>query len=195
MSDVMRKFVQEPKCKREMILHHFGHKMPKRDLPDHTCCDFHWRYCECDDCVVNSAQNNEDTPMKSKYERNVNDKHLSICTCSKTSLTDIEKVALHDALVNYRLSLHGSGPSCVGGVSLATGFSVDLIDMIVQNAKELTSIEEIKEKLPIFDDEHAKNIFAILSELNRGLEHLMRHYKRVVYTTSQTNMYFERKLR
>ena len=32
MSDAMRKFVLESKCKREMILTYFGHKMPRRDL-------------------------------------------------------------------------------------------------------------------------------------------------------------------
>lgn len=66
------------------------------------------------------------------------------------------------------MSLHGSGPSCVGGVSLATGFSMELIDMIVHSAEELTSMNEIKARLPIFNDEHAKTILVILSELNRG---------------------------
>ena len=75
---------------------------------------------------------------------------------------------MRDALVNYRLSLHGSGPSCVGGVSLATGFSMELVDMIVNSAEELTSLKEIKEKLPIFSEEHAKSILAILFELNIG---------------------------
>ena len=36
MSDTMRKFVLDPKCKREMILTYFRHEMPKRDLLDHT---------------------------------------------------------------------------------------------------------------------------------------------------------------
>lgn len=163
MSDVMREYVQESKCKREMILTYFGYKMPKRDLPDHTCCDFHQRHCECDDCVVNSVKNIEDNI---KSERNVKDTYPSVC--SKRFLSEIDKEALRDALVHYRLSLHGSGPSCVGGVSLATGFSMELIDMIVNRAEELTSMNEIKARLPIFNDEHAKTILVILSELNRG---------------------------
>lgn len=163
MSDSMRKFVLDPKCKREMILTYFGHEMPKRDLPDHTCCDFHQRHCQCDDCVCTSIKDIEDA---TKSETNVKNTYSS--PHSQNVLTGAKKEAMQDALVNYRLSLHGSGPSCVGGVSLATGFSMELVDMIVHSAGELTSLKEIKEKLPIFSEEHAKNILAILFELNRS---------------------------
>jgi len=47
---------------------------------------------------------------------------------------------LRQDLIDYRLSLHGSGGSCVGGVTLgplATGFSIELIDTIVENALNL----------------------------------------------------------
>ena len=132
-------------------------------MPDHTCCDFHQRHCECNECKVNCVEVTEETTQP---EKNVKD--TCLYTSCKILLTDIEKEVLHDALVNYRLSLHGSGPSCVGGVSLATGFSMDLIDMIVQNADELTSVKEIKARLPIFSDEHAKAILAIIRGLHRG---------------------------
>ena len=164
MSDTMRKFVLDPKCKRKMILTYFGHEMPKRDLPDHTCCDYHQRHCQCDDCV--GARSVEDIEDGTKSETNAQNTYSS--PCSKNVLTCAKKEALRDALVNYRLSLHGSGPSCVGGVSLATGFSMELVEMIVNSAEELKSLKEIKEKLPIFSEEHAKCILAILFELNRG---------------------------
>ena len=41
---------------------------------------------------------------------------------------------LRQDLIDYRLSLHGSGSSCVSGITLATGFSIQFIDKIVDNA-------------------------------------------------------------
>ena len=159
MSDTMRKFVLDPKCKREMTLTYFRHEMPKRDLLDHTCCDYHRRHCQCDDCV--GARSVEVIEGGTKSETNTQNTYSS--PCSKNVLTCAKKEALRDASVNYRWSLHGSGE-----VSLATGFSMELVDMIVNSAEELTSLKETKKKLPIFSEEHAKSILAILFELNIG---------------------------
>ena len=55
LSDVMRNYVKEKKCKREMILNSFEFKAPSRGGSLHECCDFHQNmYCDCDDCVISS---------------------------------------------------------------------------------------------------------------------------------------------
>jgi superfamily II DNA helicase RecQ len=162
MSDVMRQFVQEKRCKREMILHYFGHPVPKRNmLEEHTCCDFHQLFCKCDSCLVQEVQNLETTAQALSLDESP----VLPSMDAKHDLSENTKEKLYNALVDYRLSLHGSGPSCVGGVSLATGFSMELIDMIMQKAVELNSLEDIK-SMPIFSNEHAENILTILQRLH-----------------------------
>ena len=159
MSNVMRTFVQEPKCKREMILSYFGYPVSKQKTPDHTCCDFHKKKCLCAICTSVCKTSNEEAvqPVKETVQCLQND--------PEDQLTDNTKKRLYDALANYRLSLHGSEPSCVGGISLATGFSIDLIDMIVNQAMELKSVEDIKTRLPIFSSEHAEVVCTIIQQV------------------------------
>lgn len=68
-------------------------------------------------------------------------------------------------MLSYRQFLHGYGKSCVGSVGLCTGFSLELIDTVVDNASELTSLEEVQSKLPLFDDDHAHVIFEMLKSI------------------------------
>ena len=93
-----------------------------------------------------------------------------------TSETEVSPVDNHEALskskakklrqdlIDYRLSLHGSGRSCVGGVTLATGFSIQLIDAIVKNAICLTSVERVMMDFPVFSTAHAKAIYNIVQK-------------------------------
>ena len=57
--------------------------------------------------------------------------------------------------LNLRVSLPGSGRSCVGGTSLSSGITISLIDDIVKNIFLLTSLEEIEAQLPIYSNCHA----------------------------------------
>ena len=160
MAPVMREFVQGEKCKREVILSHFGHKVPKRGSPDHTCCDMHKRRCNCDSCILGVVENLETlvddmaVSEREKCPRRVE---------KEKALTPQQVELLYSALANYRLSLHGSGKSCVGGISLATGFTTKLMDMVVSKAADLQSIEDIKTQLPIFNFQHAEKIWEIIS--------------------------------
>lgn len=166
ISHHMEEFVTSNMCKREKILSYFGHTVPVRTPPHHLCCDFHEQRCCCDDCLLSSAS--------SMFERNtIADNDKSTPTCGSEASTDTHTTALSseqktnliEHLMNYRHSLHGSGKSCVGSVSLCTGFSMGLIDLVVEHASELSSIEEVKSKLPIFDSNHAVVIFEILNTI------------------------------
>ena len=91
---------------------------------------------------------------------------VSLSETEVTSDLSVEKKMLvRDRLVDFRQSLHGSGRSCFGTVSLCTGFSMELVEQVVQNAKDYKSVEDIYTKLPIFDVDHAMSIFAILEDV------------------------------
>ena len=71
---------------------------------------------------------------------------------------------LRQDLIDYRLSLHGSGRSCVGGVTLATGFSIELIDTIIENALCLTSMESVLMDFPVFSAANAQASYNIVQK-------------------------------
>ena len=167
ISPDMKELVVADKCKREIILNYFGYNLPRRIEAEHTCCDFHQQKCCCDDCVLIVSET-MDNASSVVYDPS-ND-----VACSKES-EDINKVIslatnqkdlLRRYLLNYRQFLHGYGKSCVGSVGLSAGFSLELIDTIVEHANELTTLDEVKSKLPSFDDAHAYAIFeAILKSI------------------------------
>lgn len=160
LTDTMRNFVQETNCKREFILNYFGYKVPKRNLPSHTCCDAH--NCMCDDCLLSDI-----AMLFGDFE--MPDDALSTSNTpaddEPTALNDREKREIRKQLEEYRLTLHGSGRSCVGGITLATGFSIELIDETLKQATSLTSVDVVLAKLPVFRYEHAKTIFDIVSQV------------------------------
>ena len=59
-------------------------------------------------------------------------------------LSKSNAVTLRQDLIDYPLSLHGSGRCCVGRITLATGFSIQLIAKIVDNALFLPSVERVR---------------------------------------------------
>ena len=71
---------------------------------------------------------------------------------------------LRQDLIDYRLSLHGSGRSCVGGITLATGVSIQLIDKIVDNALCLTSVERVMMGFPLFSVSHAQAVYNMVQK-------------------------------
>ena len=62
---------------------------------------------------------------------------------------DLEE-KLREELHVYRFSLPGTGRTSVGGTSLSSGITLDLVDQIVKNVHQLTSVEQIEATLPIF---------------------------------------------
>ena len=76
-----------------------------------------------------------------------------------------EKKTLKERLVAFRQTLHGSGRTCVGSVSLCTGFSMDVLEEVVENANDYKSVDDIYTKLPLFSTAHAISIFKILEDI------------------------------
>ena len=61
-------------------------------------------------------------------------------------------------------------PSCVGGVSLATGFTRDLINKTIEHCEYLVSIEAVENLLPVFSRENATVVFDIVQKFSSELE-------------------------
>ena len=80
-------------------------------------------------------------------------------------MNDQEESEIRNKLEQFRLTLHGCGRSCVGGIELATGFSIGLIDEALKQATSLESVDDVLAKLPVFSYEHAKNIYDIVSQV------------------------------
>jgi len=160
LSQAMRDYVKSDKCKREMILSYFGYKPPTRKGPDHLCCDFHKSQCQCDDCVLASAAQSLELKETTQYQSSATPQFDE----PTTVLNAEQKAELRDELIEFRQSLHGSGKTCLGSISLASGFGMSLVDLIVAHANELTSVKKIMEQLPIFDEQHALRIFEIVQK-------------------------------
>lgn len=165
ISREMVEYVTTNKCKREKILTYFQHPIPDRsNMSAHSCCDFHARNCDCDDCLLESAS---DMLLKMNCDE-INDEDL--CNSAEKVVTSPElsvdkKQQLREQLIDYRQTLYGCGRSCVGSISLCTGFSMELIDEVVEKASELNSIDDVREKLKLFNKYHADVILNILKAL------------------------------
>ena len=147
MAASMRKYVTtNTKCKREMILNYFGHKLSQRAGPDHLCCDYHQQHCQCDDCILVSAVQAFDLHRS---------KNILPAANTSNSLNSKQRDNIRQELLEYRISLHSSGKTCVGSITLASGFGLELVDMVIARAAELTSVDKIKRELPVFNEEHA----------------------------------------
>lgn len=160
LSEIMKKYVSSPNCKREMILAHFGFTVPPRSGPDHECCDYHQKQCNCDDCVVSSI------PVvfysmdlnKTDQDHHQHELPISLIVDAKT------RASIYEDLVNFRLTLPGIGKSCVGSTSLVTGITLQLIQDIVDNVSTLTCVEDIESTLPVFSHDIAVHVWSIIQK-------------------------------
>ena len=126
------------------------------------CCDGH--KCTCDDCLLsdvsmlfNAFETSSD--VLPPPDPPSGDAHIH------RDLYDYEQREIEKRLQEFRLTLHGCGRSSVGGITLATGFSIDLIDDVLKQATSLESVDDVLAKLPVFSYEHAKKIYDIVAQV------------------------------
>ena len=160
MSQSMRDYVKSDRCKREMILSYFGHKPPIWKGPEHLCCVFHQKHCQCEDCVLASAA--QTLEIQGTTQQDSPPSQIEETTAPHNVLNNEQKAKLREDLIEFRQTLHGSGKTCLGSISLASGFSMSLVDSVVLLANELTSVKKVQELLPIFDEQHAVAVFTIV---------------------------------
>lgn len=150
---IMKELVTSKDCKRKLILNYFGHKVPPRSVL-HTCCDNDMVSCDCEECLCRLAE--ELTTHQTSLEMDDYPKEKPTLAAS-----DEIKNCIREDLERYRMSLF-FGKSCVGGISLATGFTADLIEKTIEHCEQLTSIEAIEDILPVFGKENAEVIFDVV---------------------------------
>ena len=153
-------------CKRKKILSHFGHSVPKSNMPAHLCCNVHAKTCDCDECLLAATSEMlENVSCADDQEKEIPSKSTAFDQAAPPQLSLEKKKLLRKKLIDFRQTLHGLGRSCVGSVSLCTGFSMELLEEVVGNANDFMSAEDINTKLPVFNTEHAVAIFKILNDI------------------------------
>lgn len=60
LSDEMRDYCKTTRCRRELLMDHFGFPVEVIE-PKHTCCDNCEKLCKCEDCQIFQEQDTEDT--------------------------------------------------------------------------------------------------------------------------------------
>lgn len=156
VDNVMRQLATSQTCKREIILQYFGHEIPKRsDL--HSCCDYHKAICDCQTCLDTLFEEMDGCSITfAPIETLTDNSSAEVC------VTPEQKKAIRVELEAYRASLK-SGKSCVGGLTLTTGLSLQLIDLTIVHCHELDSVDTVQDVLPVFSRENAAIIYSIVS--------------------------------
>lgn len=155
LQDIMIKFVKSTSdCKREIILQYFGYHAPDRTDGGHDCCDYHRNICSCEFCVSEAK--------KPKYVPEVD--LQSTAPTGSITVSKEQRDLFCQRLLSFCDTL-GTSRSCVGSVSLSTGFSLELVDTAVQNIEHLDSVGSILSYLPVFSEDNAKAIFDILQSV------------------------------
>ena len=158
VDDVMRELATSNKCKREIILRYFGHEPPKRSNL-HSCCDFHKSVCECQTCLTSLSEGLEGCTISLASS----DTLMTDYPSDERHVTQKQKEGIRAELEAYRASLQ-FGKSCVGGVTLSTGFSLELINLTIFHCNKLDSIEKVQDLLPVFSRENAEVVYSIVSK-------------------------------
>ena len=158
LSTVMREYVNDDKCKREMIMGYFGFA----PLPPHVheCSDYHAKLCKCEDCLLSEMVSLMDPPFN----------EMPTQTCEEDpspNLTAKKKSELHEELVNFRLSQSGHGRTTVASTSFSSGVTIKLICETVDKAHTLSSAADIEESLLIFSHHHAISIWNIVKQFTQ----------------------------
>ena len=125
----MIKFVKSTSdCKCEIILQYFGYQAPRRIDGDHDCCDYHRNLCSCELCKSEAK--------KPKFV--TEDDLQNTAPAGSITVSKEQRDLFRQRLLTFRDTL-GTSRSCVGSVSLSTGFSLELVDIAVENIEHLMS--------------------------------------------------------
>ena len=142
-----------------MILNYFDHKVPSTQGTAHMCCDFHSAQCACDDCLLARAADDMDC-VDTRYPDQPCD--------SSRDQSDNEwgySSRNQKGRINYRLKLQSEvGKSTVDSVALSSGFSINVIELVLQHLPELASVEKVEKLVPVYSSKFAREIFCIIQK-------------------------------
>ena len=125
----MRDFLKGDRCRREVILEHFG-EQPRGNIVKHNCCDVCAAACACLDGGCQDKSDFEITLSKaltSSKSSGAEELLLNIPTAKS-----VDK--LRSALEDYRISLLGDDlEHLYCGTDLSCGFSKGTVEKIVRD--------------------------------------------------------------
>lgn len=146
--DDVKNFVKSTECLRVAAYKPFDSNIKSLDVA-HNCCSNCAMNCNCGNCDVFAHEQERDTrPASPSATRHV---------------TDDDKECVREAFLEIRRSIPQSC-SALGETS-SHGFSLELIDSIVEHCDKLFNIHDINNFLPVFSTKHGLKILEVLDEI------------------------------
>ena len=163
MTQVMRDYVSTSLCRRKIIMAHFDTSVPEywNGMHMHHCCDNCALSCECDNCACNRQFDN----LTSSLSASQISGPPILSTGSSMGLNDLTSQQLRSDLLRFRMSLSPDITSV--GISLTTGFSMELVDTVQANFVQINSLEDVLNQLPLFSNKHGEEIWKIISKYKK----------------------------
>ena len=127
----------------------------------HHCCDNCALSCECDNCACNRQFDN----LTSSLSASQISSPPILSTGSSMGLNDLTSQQLRSDLLRFRMSLSPDITSV--GISLTTGFSMELVDTVQANFVQINSLEDVLNQLPLFSNKHGEEIWKIISKYKK----------------------------
>ena len=148
-----------------MILNYFDHKVPSTQGPAHMCCDLHSAQCACDDCLLARTADDIDC-ADTRYPDKPCDSSRDQSDNEPTPLfSEGIQAEIEEERINYSLKLQSEeGKSTVHSVALSSGFSINVIDLVLQHLPELASVEKVEKIVPVYNSKIAREIFCIIQK-------------------------------
>lgn len=172
----MKEYVRNTtECRRVLLLKPFVSN-PQPNAMLHSCCDICAGKCKClcicpdkEQCACPDTCNPGN--HQSMFENLLNSVTNVSSVHEKTSgkkLKGENARQLREDLLEYRLQLAGNmtHEQLLIGLDLATGFTRSLIDSIVENAKNISSIDILLEKFNFFEKKQAEYVWQCLCDLD-----------------------------
>ncbi|XP_019628707.1 PREDICTED: uncharacterized protein LOC109473272 [Branchiostoma belcheri] len=153
----VRQYTKSTSCLRTTLYNHF--ECNKATVPlevGHECCSVCHKSCKC-----NPLTNLCDVPTP------VFESPHNIVTESPSkvrSVSEDQKELLREGLYQYRHSLV-KNKRLLLSVEQTTGFTAELIDIVVENSAFIFSVPYILQNLPVYSEQHAHSIMYIVNKV------------------------------
>ena len=140
-------------CLRKKLYGYFE-KNPASVTPGLLCCTYCHSICTCD-----SVKCPEPIPIYEAVEEAVPKPARS------RKVKAYEKAMITDMLEDYMSTLVPDKSKLFTDIGTCTGFSSDLIEVVVKQCRYIFDLDYILENIPVFRSHHAVQILHVISEV------------------------------
>ncbi|XP_028404067.1 Werner syndrome ATP-dependent helicase-like [Dendronephthya gigantea] len=157
-SDKVREYCFDcsSECLRKILLSDFDAN-PSQPSIKHLCCQTCHEHCRCvgTSCAFEIVNNKVVHPCHDTG---------SYVTLRERTVSKKDKQLLSEILFDYQSQLVGTSNYYLSA-HYSTGFSDKLIELVVQQAKYIFSVDYLMSNLPVFSRKHAVQILQIFNEV------------------------------